>query len=58
MLLMIMAVIFLLPNYANAALQSNGGTPSEYDVNAWITGIRQMQTARTSTWFIRYNKWN
>lgn len=38
-----MACIILQPNKANAALQSNGGTPTTKNVNDWILQIRQMQ---------------
>ena len=55
-LLIMMAVIFLLPNYTKAALQANGGTPAVYNVNDWMTGIRQMQATRRSTWINRYDK--
>ena len=33
----------IIPNKANAALQSNGGTPATKSMNSWILQIRQMQ---------------
>lgn len=33
----------IIPNKANAALQSNGGTPAKKDLSTWMLQIRQMQ---------------
>lgn len=33
----------IIPNKANAALQSNGGTPATRNLNDWMLQIRQMQ---------------
>lgn len=33
----------IIPNKANAALQSNGGTPATRNLNDWLLQIRQMQ---------------
>lgn len=33
----------IIPNKANAALQSNGGTPATKDLPTWMLQIRQMQ---------------
>lgn len=33
----------IIPNKANAALQSNGGTPASKSIEEWILQIRQMQ---------------
>lgn len=33
----------IIPNKANAALQSNGGTPATRNLNDWLLKIRQMQ---------------
>ena len=33
----------IIPNKANAALQSNGGTPATINLNDWLLKIRQMQ---------------
>lgn len=41
--IMIISGMILNPNKAQAALQANGGTSAKYNVNQWITGIRQMQ---------------
>ena len=41
--ILIVAMIFIPISKANAALQSNGGTPATKNVNDWITQIRQMQ---------------
>ena len=38
-----MVCIILQPNTANAALQSNGGTPATKDINGWMLQVRQMQ---------------
>lgn len=42
-LAILMACIILQPNKANAALQSNGGTPATKTYNEWALQIRQMQ---------------
>lgn len=39
----LMACIILQPNKANAALQSNGGTPATKNLATWMLQIRQMQ---------------
>ena len=33
----------IIPNKANAVLQSNGGTPATRNLNDWLLQIRQMQ---------------
>ena len=33
----------IIPNKANAALQSNGGTPTKRTLGTWMLQIRQMQ---------------
>lgn len=45
MIMLITVFICMQTNKVEAALQANGGTPAVKDVNGWITGIRQMQTA-------------
>ncbi len=38
-----MVCIILQPNKANAALQSNGGTPATKDIDGWMLQVRKMQ---------------
>ena len=37
--------MIIMPNVANAALQSNGGTPATKPIDDWMLQIRQMQSA-------------
>lgn len=41
--ILIIAYLLIQPTKAQAALQANGGESAKYNVNQWITGIRQMQ---------------
>lgn len=43
--LIILASLLIMPNTANAALQSNGGTPAKKKIDDWMLQIRQMQSA-------------
>lgn len=43
--LIILAYFLIMPNTANAALQSNGGTPILKTIDQWMLQIRQMQSA-------------
>ena len=42
--LIIVVSMIIMPNVANAALQSNGGTPAKKNVEQWMLQIRQMQS--------------
>ena len=42
--LIILASMIIMPNVANAALQSNGGTPATKKIDDWMLQIRQMQS--------------
>ena len=42
-LMMTMGIVVVKGNFSQAALQSNGGSPTAKNINDWMMGIRQMQ---------------